>query len=168
MTYAFEHRATNDGKHLMHYTATAVLRDARGRTHQWTGHADHAGKTSAGEATAQDILDVLAAASTDDLFTTLERPQRELLAYLFRAQLDGLGQLTERQRTRILARGDLGTDLLTTGDTEAFLAWADPVTTLLGPDIGEAPETLTNPYHKILDITRYGQRRKPKDLTESY
>ncbi|MER5689962.1 double-stranded RNA binding motif domain-containing protein [Streptomyces sp. NPDC002205] len=159
MTYAFEHRATNDGKHLTHYTATAVVRDVRGRTHQWTGYADGpAGKTSAGKATAQDILDVLAAASTDDLFTTLDGPQRDLLAYLFRAQLDGLGQLTERQRTRILARGDLGTDLLTTGDTEAFLAWADRVTTLLGPDIGEAPETLTSLYRRILDITRYGQR----------
>ncbi|WP_308344021.1 hypothetical protein [Streptomyces sp. MK37H] len=82
--------------------------------------------------------------------------RKDLLVFLLRAQLDGLGQPTERQRARILSRGDLGTDLLTTGDTEAFLAWAERVRPLLGPDGTAVPDTLRELYRKVLQDTRIG------------
>jgi hypothetical protein len=115
------------------------------------------GKPEAKKAIAQAIVDILAAPATDLADARLD-PERELLTYLLRAQLDGLGPTSERQRARILARGDLGTDLLATGDTETFLAWADRVTALLGPDDAEAPEALRELYRKSVDGTRYGPR----------
>ncbi|BDM70108.1 hypothetical protein HEK616_35950 [Streptomyces nigrescens] len=56
----------------------------------------------------------------------------------------------------MLARGDLGTDLLTTGDTEAFLAWAERIRPLLGPDGTAVPDALRELYPKVLDDTRLG------------
>ncbi|MFE2578932.1 hypothetical protein [Streptomyces sp. NPDC059378] len=75
-----------------------------------------------------------------------------------RAQLDGLGPASERQRARILARGDLGTDLLTTGAPEAFLAWTERVRPLLEPDTEAVPDTLRELYRRVLDDTRLGPR----------
>ncbi|MFD9601298.1 hypothetical protein [Streptomyces sp. NPDC059970] len=59
----------------------------------------------------------------------------------------------------MLARGDLGTDLLTTGDTEAFLAWAERVRPLLGLDSVAVPDALRELYRKVLDDTRTGPAR---------
>lgn len=144
--------------HLKSFTATVVLRDTRGRVYQWTEQLPGTpGKPEAKKATAQAILDVLGAPA-DDLVDALLDPERDLLGYLLRAQLDGLGPTSERQRARIVARGDLGTDLLATGDTEAFVAWADRVTALLGPDGKRACETLRELYRKIVDDARHGPR----------
>ncbi|WP_181860773.1 hypothetical protein [Streptomyces diacarni] len=79
-----------------------------------------------------------------------------MLIFLLRAQLDGLGRPTERQRVRMLARGGLGTDLLNTGDTEAFLAWAGRISSLLGPDGTVVPDTLRELYRNVLGDTRTG------------
>ncbi|MER5401417.1 hypothetical protein [Streptomyces sp. NPDC002599] len=158
MTYEFEEQ-TSGPDHLKSFTVTAVLRDSRGRVHRWTARPDgHTGKPEAKKATAQEILDILAAPASDDVFDTLTLHRRDLLTGLLRAQFDGLGTPTERQRTRILARGDLGADLLATGDTEAFLAWAERVGTLLGPDGAPVPEALGALYRRVLDDTRRGPR----------
>ncbi|MGW2821665.1 putative dsRNA-binding protein [Streptomyces sp. NPDC001443] len=158
MTYDSVYQ-TSGPDHDKTYTATAVLRENNGRVHRWTGRPDgHSGKPEAKQTTAQEILDILAAPASADVFDTLTLHRRDLLTGLFRAQLDGLGTPTERQRTRILARGDLGADLLATGDTEAFLAWAERVGTLLGPDGAPVPEALGALYRQVLDDTRRGPR----------
>ncbi|MGW9029357.1 putative dsRNA-binding protein [Streptomyces sp. NPDC055722] len=150
--------AVSGPDHLKSFTTTVVLRDTRGRVHRWIEQLPGTpGKPEAKQATAQAVLDVLGAPA-DDLVDALPDPERDLLVYLLRAQLDGLGPTSERQRARIVARGDLGTDLLATGDTEAFLTWADRVTALLGPDDMRAPETLRELYRKIVDDTRQGPR----------
>ncbi|MFF7174694.1 putative dsRNA-binding protein [Streptomyces pseudovenezuelae] len=158
-TYGIDYEYTYDisgPEHLKSYTATIGLRDARGRAHRWTERRPGTpGKPEAKKATAEAILDILATpinGAADDL----PAPERDLLIFLLRAQLDGLGQPTERQRTRILARGDLGTDLLTTGDTEAFLAWAERVRPLLGPDNTAVGDPLRELYRQVLDDTRLG------------
>ncbi|WP_331755407.1 hypothetical protein OG936_39460 (plasmid) [Streptomyces sp. NBC_00846] len=134
-TYGINHEYTYDVSgpdHLKSYTATIELRDARDQVHRWTERLPGTpGKPEAKKATVEAVLDILATPVNGVID---DPPARErdllaflLLAFLLRAQLDGLGRTTERQRTRILARGDLGTDLLTTGDTNAFLAWAERV-----------------------------------------
>ncbi|MER5584923.1 hypothetical protein ABT090_25270 [Streptomyces asoensis] len=158
MTYDFECQASGPD-HGKTYNATAVLRDNKGRVHLWTSRPEgHTGKPEAKKTTAQEVLDILAAPASDDVFDTLTLRRRDLLTELLRAQLDGLGTPTERQRTRILARGDLGADLLATGDTEALLAWAERVGTLFGPDCATVPETLGAMYRRVLDDTRRGPR----------
>ncbi|WP_141355749.1 hypothetical protein [Streptomyces sp. 6-11-2] len=124
-TYGIDHDYTYDisgPDHLKSFTATIRLRDARARVHWWTERLPGTpGKPEVKGATAEAVLDILAApvnGAVDDF----PAPERDLLVFLLRAQLDGLGQPTEGQHARMLARGDLGTDLLTTGDTEAFLA----------------------------------------------
>ncbi|WP_406838513.1 hypothetical protein ACICHK_24145 [Streptomyces sp. AHU1] len=159
MTYEFEEQ-TSGPDHLKSFTVTAVLRDSRGRVHRWTARPDgHTGKQEAKKATAQEVLDVLAAPASDDALDALTLRRRDLLTDLLRAQLDGLGAPTERQRTRIIARGDLGTDLLATGDTEAFQAWAGRVQGLLTPEGGgHVPAALRDLYRKVVDDTRRGPR----------
>ncbi|MFI7406511.1 putative dsRNA-binding protein [Streptomyces sp. NPDC049541] len=158
-TYGIDHEYTYDVSgpdHLKSFTATIRLRDAQGRVHQWTERLPGTpGKPEAKKATAEAVLDILATpvnGAVDDL----PAPERDLLVFLLRAQLDGLGRPTERQRARMLARGDLGTVLLTTGDTEAFLAWAERVRLLLGPDGPAVPDALCELYRKVLDDTRIG------------
>ncbi|MFE0087625.1 putative dsRNA-binding protein [Streptomyces sp. NPDC058991] len=158
-TYGIDHGYTYDASgpdHLKSFTATIRLQDAQGRVHQWTERLPGtAGKPEAKKATAEAVLDILATpvnGAVDDLPV----PERDLLVFLLRAQLDGLGRPTERQRARMLARGDLGTDLLTTGDTEAFLSWAERVRLLLGPDGPAVPDALRELYRKVLADTRIG------------
>ncbi|MFE7784240.1 putative dsRNA-binding protein [Streptomyces nigrescens] len=158
-TYGIDHEYMYDVSgpdHLKSYTATIELRDARGRAHRWTECLPGtSGKLEAKKATAEAVLDILAtpvSGVVDDLPTS----ERDLLVFLLRAQLDGLGRTTERQRARMLARADLGTDLLATGDTEAFLAWAERIRPLLGPDSMAVPDALRELYRKILDDTRTG------------
>lgn len=158
-TYGIEHEYTYDVSgldHLKSFTATIRLRDARGRVHRWTEPLPGTpGKPEAKRATAEAVLDILVT-PVNGAVEDLPGPQRDLLAFLLRAQLDGLGRPTERQRARMLARGDLGTDLLTTGDTEAFLAWAERVCLLLGPDGTAVADALRDLYRKVLDDTRIG------------
>ncbi|WP_438453102.1 hypothetical protein [Streptomyces asiaticus] len=158
-TYGIDHEYTYDVSgpdHLKSYTATIRLRDTRGRSHRWTERLPGTpGKPEAKKGTAEAVLDILATPVNGDI-DDLTTPEQDLLVFLLRAQLDGLGQPTERQRARILARGDLGTDLLTTGDTEAFLAWAERVRPLLGPDGTAVPDTLRELYRKVLQDTRLG------------
>ncbi|WP_369265890.1 putative dsRNA-binding protein [Streptomyces harbinensis] len=160
-TYGIDHDYTYDVSgpdHLTSFTATIELRDAQGRVHWWTERLPGtSGKAQAKKATAEAIVDVLTA-PVNGVVDDLPAPERDLLAFLLRAQLDGLGRPTERQRTRMLARGDLGTDLLTTGDTEAFLAWAERVRSLLGPDFTAVPGVLRELYRKVLDDSRTGPR----------
>ncbi|MGY4982426.1 putative dsRNA-binding protein [Streptomyces sp. 900105755] len=160
LTYTFEHRLTGED-HLQVYTSTLVLHDARGRIHRWAAAPDGpCSKTVADRATAQEVLDILAAPA-DDLVDALTGEERDLLVYLLRAQIDGLGPTNERQRSRMLSRGDLGTDLLATGDTEAFRAWAQRVEHLLGPDSadgGTVPDALRELYRQVVDDTRRGPR----------
>ncbi|MFF5879925.1 putative dsRNA-binding protein [Streptomyces californicus] len=160
MTYTFEHQLTGLD-HMQSFTSTLILCDARGRTQRWTVAPEGPGtKTDADRAVAQEVLDILAAPA-DDLVEALTDPERGLLTYLLRAQLDGLGQTTERQRTRIVSRGELGTDLLVTGDTEAFLTWSDRITVLLGADgtkALEVSEALRELYRKVIDDARRGPR----------
>ncbi|MGA5822680.1 hypothetical protein ACPC54_33065 [Kitasatospora sp. NPDC094028] len=157
--YGIDHEYTFDVSgpdHLKGYTATVGLRDARGRVHQWTERLPGTpGKPEAKKATAEAILDILAT-PVNGVVDDLPAPERDLLVYLLRAQLEGLGWQTERQRARMRARGDLGTDLLATGDTKAFLAWAERVGHLLGPDETSAPAALRELYRKVLDDTRIG------------
>ncbi|MEU0119966.1 putative dsRNA-binding protein [Streptomyces bobili] len=157
--YGIEHEYTYDVSgpdHLKSFTATIGLRDARGRVHRWTEPLPGTpGKPEAKKATAEAVLDILAT-PVNGVVDDLPAPERGLLVFLLRAQLDGLGRPTERQRARMLARGDLGTDLLTTGDTEAFLAWAERVCPLLGPDGTAVPDALRELYRKVLDDTRIG------------
>ncbi|MFF3000151.1 hypothetical protein ACFVTC_37265 [Streptomyces sp. NPDC057950] len=157
-TYGIDHDYTYDVSgpdHLKSFTATIRLRDARGCVHRWTQRLPGTpGKPEAKRATAEAVLDILATpvnGAVDDL----PAPERDLLAFLLRAQLDGLDQPTERQRARMLARGDLGTDFLTTGDTEAF-AWAERIRQLLGPGGTAVPDALRELYPKVLDDTRLG------------
>ncbi|MFE9920238.1 putative dsRNA-binding protein [Streptomyces sp. NPDC005774] len=145
-------------EHLTSYTATVILRDTRGRVHRWTEPlVEASGKPAARKASAEAVLDILAT-PVNGVVDDLSAPERDLLAYLLRAQIDGLGPTTERQRARVMARGDLGTDLLATGDTKAFLTWADHVTALLGPAGDQAPEALRELYRKVVDDTRRGPR----------
>jgi dsRNA-specific ribonuclease len=158
-TYGIDHEYTYKASgpdHLKSFTATIGLRDARGRVHEWTERLPGtSGKPEAKKATAEAVLDILAA-PVNGVVDDLPAPERDLLVFLLRAQLDGLGRPTERQRARMLARGDLGTDLLTTGDTEAFLAWAECVRPLLGTDGTAVPDALRELYRKVLDDTRIG------------
>ncbi|WP_326602234.1 hypothetical protein [Streptomyces sp. NBC_01800] len=160
-TYGIDHEYTYDVSgpdHLKNFTATIGLRDARGRVHRWTERLPGtSGKPEAKKATGEAIVDILAT-PVNGVVDDLSAPERALLAFLLRAQLDGLGRPTERQRTRMLARGDLGTDLLTTGDTEAFLTWAERVRPLLRPGGTAVPDTLRELYRKVLDDTRTGPR----------
>lgn len=158
-TYGIDHEYTFDVSgpdHLANFTATIGMRDARGRLHRWTERLPGTpGKPEAKKATAEAILEILATPNkraVDDL----PAAEQDLLIFLLRAQLDGLGRPTERQRARMPARGDLGTDLLTTGDTEAFLAWAGRISPLLGLDGTAVPDTLRELYRKVLDDTRTG------------
>lgn len=157
-TYRIDHEYSYDATgpdHLKSYTATIVLRDARGRFHRWTERLPGThGKPEAKKATAEAVLDILAAPSTGAV-DDLPAPERDLLVFLLRAQLDGLGHPTERQRARILTRGDLGTDLLATGDTQAFLSWAQRAHLLLGEETA-VPDALHELYRKVLDDTRVG------------
>lgn len=157
MTYSFEHQRTGPD-HLQTHTATLVLRDARGRVHRWTTRPD--GPCSKGDAdrlTAEDTLDILAA-PVDGLVDALTEDERRLLAFLLRAQLDGLGTTSERQRARMLSNGYLGTDLLATGDLDAFLTWANHVEPLLGSYDTTARDTLHDLYRKVIADTRLGPR----------
>jgi dsRNA-specific ribonuclease len=158
-TYGIDHEYTYDVSgpdHLKSFTATIRLQDAQGRVHRWTERLPGTpGKPEAKKATAEAILDILAT-PINGAIDDLPAPERDLLIFLLRAQFDGLGQPTERQRARILARGDLGTNLLTTGDTEAFLAWAERARPLLGPDGTAIPDALRELYRKVLHDTRLG------------
>ncbi|GAA3925215.1 hypothetical protein GCM10022244_38410 [Streptomyces gulbargensis] len=158
-TYGIDHEYTYDVSgpdHLKCYAATISLRDAQGRVHRWTEHLPGtSGKPEAKKATAEALLDILTA-PINGVVDDLPASERDLLAFLLRAQLDGLGRPTERQRARILARGDLGTDLLTTGDTAAFLAWAERVRPLLGQGDTAVPDALRELYRKVLDDARIG------------
>ncbi|MFJ3960822.1 putative dsRNA-binding protein [Streptomyces sp. NPDC090036] len=158
-TYGIDHEYTYDVSgpdHLKSFTATIELRDARGRLHRWTERLPGTpGKPEAKKATAEAVLDILAT-PVNGVIDDLPAPERDLLVFLLRAQLDGLGLPTQRQRARMLTRGDLGTDLLTTGDTEAFLAWAERVRLLLGQDDTAVPDRLRELYRKVLDDTRIG------------
>ncbi|WP_329371592.1 putative dsRNA-binding protein [Streptomyces sp. NBC_01483] len=158
-TYGIEHEYMYDVSgpdHQKSFTATIGLRDAQGRVHKWTERLPGSpGKPEAKKATAEAVLDILAT-PVNGVVDELPALERDLLVFLLRAQLDGLGRPTERQRARMLARGDLGTDLLTTGDTEAFLAWAGRVRPLLGPDEVAVPDALRELYRKVLDDMRIG------------
>ncbi|WP_326786001.1 putative dsRNA-binding protein [Streptomyces sp. NBC_00151] len=158
MRYAFEHALTGPD-HLQTYTSTLVLHDARGRVQRWSvPPGGPCSKTEADRTTAQDVLEILTAPG-DDLIEALTGEERDLLVYLLRAQIEGLTEPSERQRSRMLSRGDLGTDLLATGDTEAFQAWAGRVQGLLASDDGaHVPDTLRDLYRKVVDDTRRGPR----------
>ncbi|MDI3423085.1 putative dsRNA-binding protein [Streptomyces luteolus] len=154
---AYEYTYASSGPdHLKSYVAALELRDARGRDHRWTEQVPGTpGKPEAKKATAEAVLDILAAPSSgavDDLPVS----ERELLVFALRAQLDGLGRPTERQRARALARGDFGADLLATGDTEAFLAWTERVCPLLAEGGTVVPEALHQLYRKVLEDMRIG------------
>ncbi|MFH9106882.1 putative dsRNA-binding protein [Streptomyces albus] len=158
-TYGIDHEYTYDVSgpgHLTNFTATIVMRDARGQLHRWTERLPGTpGKQEAKKATAEAVVDILATPNrraVDDL----SAEERDLLVFLLCAQLDGLGRPTERQRARVLSRGDLGTDLLATGDTEALRTWAGRISSLLGPDGTAVPDTLRELYRKVLDDTRTG------------
>ncbi|WP_258382421.1 hypothetical protein [Streptomyces sp. NTH33] len=157
MTHAFEHERTGP-EHLQAYASTLVLCDARGRVHRWTVPPEGpCSKTDADKATAQDVLDILSAPA-DDLVDALGPAERDLLRYLLRAQLDGLGQTNERQRARMVSGGILGTDLLATGDLDAFRAWTDRVQALLGAEGTAVPRALSELYRHVLRDTRFGPR----------
>ncbi|MGW1063174.1 putative dsRNA-binding protein [Streptomyces aureus] len=158
MTCDFEEQ-TSGPDHCRSFTATAVLRDATGQVHRWTARPEgQTGKQEAKKATAQEILDILAAPASPNAFDTLALRRRDLLTGLLRAQFGGLGATTERQRTRILARGDLGADLLATGDTEAFRGWAERVDALLGRNGTTVPDPLRELYQQAVHDTRRGPR----------
>lgn len=157
VTHAFEHERTGP-EHLQAYASTLVLCDARGRVHRWTVPPEGpCSKTDADKATAQDVLDILSAPA-DDLVDALRPAERDLLRYLLRAQLDGLGQTSERQRARMVSGGILGTDLLATGDLDAFRAWVGRVQTLLGTEDITVPHALSELYRHVLRATRFGPR----------
>ncbi|MGA5438753.1 putative dsRNA-binding protein [Streptomyces griseoincarnatus] len=157
VTHVFEHQLTGPD-HLQRFTSTAVLRDARGRTHRWAVPPDGpCSKTDADKATAQDVLEILSAPA-DDLVDALTPAESDLLRYLLRAQLDGLGPTNERQRARMVSGGLLGTDLLATGDLDAFRTWAERVGSLLGPDAEPLPDTLRELYRQLVHDTRLGPR----------
>ncbi|MEW1869229.1 double-stranded RNA binding motif domain-containing protein [Streptomyces caelestis] len=157
VTHVFEHQLTGPD-HLQRFTSTAVLRDARDRTHRWAVPPDGpCSKTDADKATAQDILEVLSAPA-DDLVDALTPAESDLLRYLLRAQLDGLGPTNERQRARMVSGGLLGTDLLATGDLDAFRTWAERVESLLGPDAEPLPGALRELYRQLVHDTRLGPR----------
>ncbi|MFI2031871.1 hypothetical protein [Streptomyces buecherae] len=158
MTYDFEYHSAGPD-HLKTYTATVLVRDSAGHDYQWTAEPEgKVGKPEAKKATAQEVLDVLAAPASPHTFDTLTPRRRGLLTALLRAQLDGLSMTTERQRTRILARGDLGADLLATGDTQAFMSWADRISTLSSTEGPAAPEAVRKLYRHIVNDARYGSR----------
>ncbi|MDG9722384.1 putative dsRNA-binding protein [Streptomyces sp. DH41] len=157
MTHHYEYERTGLD-HLQTFAATLVLSDARGRVHRWTVPPERpSSKKDADKATAQDVLDILTTPA-DDLVDTLTTAERDLLRYLLRAQLDGLGTTTLRQRSRMVSGGLLGTDLLVTGDLDAFRAWARRVQDLLGSEDTAVPEALGALYRQILAETRFGPR----------
>ncbi|MFF4486920.1 putative dsRNA-binding protein [Streptomyces sp. NPDC001544] len=157
VTHVFEHRLSGPD-HLQSYTSTLVLRDVRGRIHRWAVPPDGpCSKTDADKATAQDVLEILAALA-DDLVEALTEAESELLRYLLRAQFDGLGPTNERQRARMVSGGLLGTDLLATGDLAAFRAWAEGVRSLFGPDAAPPPDTLHELYQQVVRDIRLGPR----------
>ncbi|CAL9554355.1 Ribonuclease 3 [Streptomyces sp. enrichment culture] len=157
VTHVFEHRLTGPD-HLQSFTSILVLHDARGRTRRWAvPPVGPCSKTDADKATAQDVLEILSAPA-DDLVDALTPAESDLLRYLLRAQLDGLGPTNERQRARMVSGGLLGTDLLATGDLDAFRAWAKRVGSLLGPDAEPLPDTLHKLYRQLVHDTRLGPR----------
>ncbi|MFD5891272.1 putative dsRNA-binding protein [Streptomyces sp. NPDC060334] len=154
----YEYSITGED-HLRAYRATAVLQDTAGREHRWTATPDRRlGKTDAAKATAQEILDVLAAPGETDHFEELTPKQHTLLRHLLRAQLDGPGPSTERQVTQAMARGDLGTDLLITGDMDAFQSWAERAQGVLGPQEAEEQDAALTLYRRVLKMSRTGPR----------
>ncbi|MFJ9646516.1 putative dsRNA-binding protein [Streptomyces sp. NPDC101206] len=157
-TCTYEFRISGE-EHLRAYQATAVLQDAAGREHRWPATPRHRmGKTDAAKATAQEILDVLAAPGDVDQFEELTEEQRGLLRYLLQAQLDGPGPSTERQVTQIMARGDLGADLLITGDIDAFRLWADRAQAVLGTGEADEQDAALTLYRRVLKVSRTGPR----------
>ncbi|WP_415941452.1 putative dsRNA-binding protein [Streptomyces sp. 067-1] len=157
MAHHYEYERTGQD-HLQTFAATLVMSDARGRVHRWTVSSERrSSKRYADKATAQDVLDILATVS-DDLVDTLTTEERGLLRYLLRAQLDGLGATSVRQRNRMVSGGLLGTDLLVTGDLDAFRAWARRVQDLLGDENATVPEALGGLYRQMLAETRFGPR----------
>ncbi|MFD8270960.1 putative dsRNA-binding protein [Streptomyces flaveolus] len=157
MTHHYEHERTGLD-HLQTFAATLVLSDARGRVHRWTVPPEGpSSKKDADKATTQDVLDILTAPAYD-LVATLTVAERDLLRFLLRAQLDGLGTTSVRQRNRMVSGGLLGTDLLVTGDLDAFRVWARRVQDLLGPEDAAVPEALGVLYRHILAEARFGSR----------
>ncbi|MET9305275.1 putative dsRNA-binding protein [Streptomyces cellulosae] len=157
VTHVFERQLTGPD-HLQRFTSTVVLQDARGRTHRWAVPPDGpCSKTDADKATAQDVLEILSAPA-DDVVDALTPAESDLLRYLLRAQLDGLGPTNERQRARMVSGGLLGTDLLATGDLDAFRTWAERVESLLGPDAEPLLDTLRELYRQLVHDTRLGPR----------
>ncbi|MFD5948641.1 putative dsRNA-binding protein [Streptomyces collinus] len=157
VTHVPEHRLSGP-QHLQRCTSTFVLQDTRGRTLRWAVEVDEpCSKTDADKATAQDILEILSAPA-DDLVQALTPAEAGLLRFLLRAQLDGLGTTNERQRARMVSGGLLGTDLLATGDLDAFRAWAERVGPLLGLDAEPLPDTLRELYRQLVHDTRLGPR----------
>ncbi|MFK0258700.1 putative dsRNA-binding protein [Streptomyces sp. NPDC090445] len=154
----YEYRITGED-HLRAYRATAVLQDAVGREHRWTATPSRRlGKTDAAKATAQEIIDVLAAPGDADQFEKLTPEQHGLLRYLLQAQLDGPGPGTERQVTQIMAHGDLGADLLITGDIDAFRVWAERAQAVLGTGKADEQDSAFTLYRRVLKISRTGPR----------
>ncbi|WP_405546459.1 hypothetical protein OG590_38690 (plasmid) [Streptomyces goshikiensis] len=157
-TCTYEYHVSGED-HLQAYQATAVLQDAAGREHRWTAAPGRRmGKSDASKATAQEILDVLAAPGDVDQFEELTPEQHGLLRYLLQAQLDGPGPSTERQVNQIMARGDLGTDLLITGDIDAFRLWAERAQAVLGTAEVDAQDAALTLYRRVLKVSRTGPR----------
>lgn len=157
MTHHYEYERTGLD-HLQTFTSTLVLSDARGRVHRWAVPPEGpSSKSDADKTTAQDVLEILAAPA-DDLVDALTMAERDLLRYLLRAQLDGLATTTARQRIRIISGGLLGTDLLATGDLDAFCAWARRVHDLLHAEDDTVPPPLGELYRQIFADTRFGPR----------
>lgn len=157
MTHHYEYERTGLD-HLQTFTSTLVLSDARGRVHRWAVPPERpSSKSDADKTTAQDVLEILAAPA-DDLVDTLTTAECDLLRYLLRAQLDGLATTTARQRIRMVSGGLLGTDLLATGDLDAFCGWARRVRDLLHAEDDTVPPSLGALYRQIFADTRFGPR----------
>lgn len=136
------------------FRCTLSLNDGN-RTFSWHALTTASGKKASRFAAAQEVLDLLDASMSAES-RKWRAAERGLLTFFLSAQLRALPRLSGRARVRSAARGDLGTALLTTGDVNAFVAWAHSVADLVGELPSSLHTSVADYYRAVLGDARTG------------
>jgi dsRNA-specific ribonuclease len=122
---------------------------------RWSGQAVRGGKTQAKHQAAHEVLE-LVHAHAEGARPEWSPDERELLGFALRQQLMQAPSLSGKQQQRCVQGGELGLDLLATGDDAAFRDWAARTTDLTGALPTEAADGLLRFYTECLGLVRYG------------
>ncbi|MER5470770.1 hypothetical protein [Streptomyces sp. NPDC002685] len=125
------------------------------RAVRWSGQALRGGKTQAKHQAAHEVLELLHA-HAEGSRPAWSPQERELLGFLLRQQLIQAPSLSGKQQQRCVQGGELGLDLLATGDDAAFRDWAARTTDLTGALPSGAIDGLLRFYTGCLGLVRYG------------